>query len=302
MRPVCAILTPFLFGAAARPWLLTTVGGTTVVVALAIGLSPASASVRHEQDVFHVGDARITVERFEPSIEGRYPAVVLLHGIDGLWRMGDAYRASASRLARQGFVVLLPHYYDRTGTRPEEVPALIDRFKRYLNEADNPSDNWQTVQEPFDAWLEVVHGGVGYAQRRDNVAGDRVGLVGVSLGGYLALTAGTDGALPVGAIVDHFGGMPRCVRTAMKTMPPTLLLHGDRDQTVPLREALAVRDALAALHLPYEFKVYEGIGHVFMDENGAITWAGAQALFDAETRTAAFLRAHLSSDIAPAGR
>src|SRR5262249_26436401 len=88
---------------------------------------------------------------------------------------------------------------------------------------------------------------------------------------------------------EHFGGLPRHLRAGVHYLPPTLILHGDRDHTVPLREAYALRDLLDGRHVPHEVKVYEGVGHVFMDENGHIGWDGMQALFDPEGRTALFL-------------
>lgn len=296
MRHVQAILTLFAFRSVVSRVLFGSVTAVAVAVGAWVKLAPASPDVRHLTDSFAVGTARVTVERFEPARGGRHPAVLLLHGVDGLWKLGDAYRASAGRLADKGFVVVMPHYFDRTGTRATDVPVLMAGFRRYLDDGKDSSENWQTMRQPFEAWLEVVRAAVVYAHGLDTVSDGRVGLVGISLGGYLALTAATEDQLPVGAVVDHFGGMPRPVRSAVRTMPPTLLLHGDQDRTVPIREAYLVRDALLGQKLVCELKVYEGIGHVFMDESGGISWNGTQALFDAEERTAVFLKRHLHAE------
>jgi dienelactone hydrolase len=296
MRPAQAILSLFALRSVVSRVFVATVTAAAVAVGAWVNLAPASPDVRHLTETFPVGSIRVKVERFEPKSGGRHPAVVLLHGVDGLWQMGDIYRASATRLADKGFVVLLPHYFDRTGTQPTDVPLLLSDFRGYLEDTKDSSDKWQKVHVPFEAWLEVVRAGVTHARGLDSVSEGRVGLVGISLGGYLALTAGTDDRLGVGAVVDHFGGMPRCVRSTVRAMPPTLLVHGDRDTTVPIREAYLVRDALLGRKLACELKVYEGIGHVFMDEDGSISWNGARALFDAEERTATFLNRHLRSE------
>lgn len=293
MRNVQAVVTLFALRTAPSRLL---VGGVTVVVLAAgawVSFAPAAPNVRHLNDSFPVGNVRVAVERFEPVGGGRHPGVVLLHGIDGLWRMGDAYRGCAGRLADKGFVVVLPHYFDRTDTRPGDVPVLLRNFRRYIEDGEDRPEQWQKVQRPFEDWLEVVRAGVLYSRGLDSVADGRVGLVGVSLGGYLALSAASDGELHVGAVVDHFGGMPRDVRKTVRTMPPALLLHGDRDRTVPVREAYLVRDALLGHQLSCEIKVYEGVGHVYRDDHGGMTWTGTRALLDAEERTASFLNRHL---------
>jgi carboxymethylenebutenolidase len=264
-------------------------------------LAPASSKYRHEQDAFLVTGARVAVERFEPEGDQKHPVVLLLHGIDGLWDRGDAYRLSAGRLAQKGFVVLLPHYFDRTGTLQADVPRLMSQFQGYLSAKDDRPEHWRPIQEPFEAWLEVVRGAIQYARSRGNVESDRIGLIGVSLGGYLALSAGSEEDLHIQAVVDYFGGLPRHIGTSMRTMPPTLLLHGDHDHVVPLREAQTVHDLLMGRKLPCEIKVYPGIGHVFADDQGRMSWRDTQAFLDAETRTANFLTKYLGPTDAEPG-
>jgi carboxymethylenebutenolidase len=91
----------------------------------------------------------------------------------------------------------------------------------------------------------------------------RVGLVGLSLGAYLALAAAAPGDLPVAAVVDLFGGLPEKFRKDVKKLPPTLIVHGDVDKVVPVAEAYALEEVLKAHRTAYEIQIYKGQDHVF---------------------------------------
>jgi acetyl esterase/lipase len=45
--------------------------------------------------------------------------------------------------------------------------------------------------------------------------------------------------------------------------PPTLLLHGTADQTIPVEESLALYEALRKVHAPVELHLIEGVTHIF---------------------------------------
>lgn len=55
---------------------------------------------------------------------------------------------------------------------------------------------------------------------------------------------------------------------------PTLLLHGDRDDLVPLWHSEKIRDAMTEVHVPNRLVVFEGAGHGFDD-------AGNKKMFNA---------------------
>src|SRR5262245_15775657 len=81
--------------------------------------SPAPPAVR-ESEMTLPGEGRpVRVERFDPPGEplgSPRPPGVVLHGADGLSRRGPTFRATARQLAAAGYRVLLPHYFDRTGS------------------------------------------------------------------------------------------------------------------------------------------------------------------------------------------
>ena len=79
---------------------------------------------------------------------------------------------------------------------------------------------------------------------------------------------------PPAAIVGYSGMLVlagRC-RTSKATSreirarPPVLLVHGDRDDLIPVQALLHAAAGLAALEVPVEWHISAGIGHGIDDE------------------------------------
>lgn len=89
--------------------------------------------------------------------------MVLLHGGAGLTRRSANFRAYAGELAAQGFVLLLPQYFDATHSETMGTPT----------------------REKFSLWQRAVRDGIAWLRARPDVS--RVALLGFSLGGFLAV-------------------------------------------------------------------------------------------------------------------
>jgi carboxymethylenebutenolidase len=208
---------------------------------------------------FTSGGVPITVDWFEAarsSAKERRPAVLMLHGADGLSMRGDEYHHGARTIAAAGCHVALLHYLDRTGERWA---------------------SFATMQRNVRPWMETLSDAITWLQGRPGVDPQRIGLVGISLGAALSLAvAGQDAR--VKAVVDYFGPMPPGFEHTIR-FPPTLILHGAADPIVPAANAYAIEAVLKALGVPHETMVYPGQGHVLFGE----------ARTDAERRVTAFL-------------
>jgi carboxymethylenebutenolidase len=205
------------------------------------------------------GGKAVAVDCFLPSAQSALlPAVIGLHGSGGgLETLG----VMAQNLAAEGFAVYLPHYFQRTGTI---------------------STDEATIFRNFPIWGKALWDVNSFVAQQPAVDLERIGLLGRSLGGYLALSlAAVD--TRVKAVVEYFGGLPKEVRFFQRHMPPTLILHGDADTVVPVAEAYSVQKVLEERNVPYEIKIYPGEGHIF----------NLAAHEDAERRAAAFLKKYL---------
>jgi carboxymethylenebutenolidase len=219
-------------------------------------------SISQSELSFESGNKIIRLDCFLPAATGqRFPAIIGLHGSGG----GHASMAEpASLLAAQGYAVYVLHYFERTET--------------------TQIDSLQTVFRHFPAWMKTLWDAVSFVARQPAVDPERIGLLGFSLGAYLALSAAAiDSRVKI--VVDYFGGFPKEMKLFMRRLCPVLILHGEQDATVPVAEAYHLQQMLEKKQIPYEMKIYPGVGHGF---NGEI-WR------DSGLRTLAFLNQHLAA-------
>ena len=219
------------------------------------------------RQTFVSGMKPIAVDAIPPSSPGQFPAVLMLHGADGL-NASTRYEEGASAIAEAGYRVYLVHYLDRTGERRAFFPTLFQNF---------------------EIWMETVRDAVSWVAEQPGVDPERIGIVGISLGAALGLAvAGTDRRIK--ALVDYFGPLPQGAIAADAHLPPTLVLHGLLDAIVPAANAYAIEALLKERAVPYEIKIYPSQAHGFRGEAHA----------DAARRVKLFLHRHLAGASADA--
>jgi carboxymethylenebutenolidase len=246
---------------------------------------------------FDSATKKISVWRYEPSTTGKYPAVVMLHGCDG-WEQMKAYEWAAQGLVKAGHVVLLIRYYDRTGTTDKVPDAQRNAFVRWLKEGAAPGAK-DEARDHFDQWIETVADAVKYARTMPNVDAKRIGIVGFSLGGYLAMSAAP--RCNVGAVVEMFGGVPKEKHETLNGMPPAFIVHGDKDTVVSVDEAYLACGLVRAQNQLAEIRILKGVGHAGLIPGTEIP--NVLMLSQARSSMTDFFRTHLSDrSIALAGQ
>jgi carboxymethylenebutenolidase len=190
---------------------------------------------------------------------GKVPAIIALHGAGGGVSGMERY---AGMLAAEGFAVYLLHYFDRSGITSTDMP---------------------TIMRNFLPWMKTLWDAISFVKTQPRVDGERIALLGFSLGAYLSLA---NSAIDprIKAVVEFFGGMPKEMNLFRRRLCPVLILHGEADATVPVEEAYKLQKLLEKKRIPYEMKIYPGAGHGFEAE----VWR------DASPRSVQFLKKHLA--------
>jgi carboxymethylenebutenolidase len=206
---------------------------------------------------FVSGEKSIQIDHYSPNGPCPAPAVLLLHGSGGPLRGLDPFARQASSF---GVHVFALHYFQRTG-HTWVYPSQIE--------------------EDFLSWLGAIEDAVTFISGQPGVDPQKIGVLGFSLGGYLAVSLATRDRR-IAAVAELFGGLPAHFVKDVAQLPPVLILHGGSDTTVPVTEAYHLEQALKSNKIPYEIKIYPDQGHHF---NGLVQ-------LDAVRRVAGFFRKH----------
>jgi dienelactone hydrolase len=203
---------------------------------------------------FVSGGKQITIHQFAPEkLPGaNVPAVIVVHGSGGGGRYFEQY---AREFTKTGYCVFIVHYFESSGTS-YAVPQIIERN--------------------FLLWMQTLADAVTYAAEQPGVDADRIALLGISLGGFLSLALASSDQR-ISAVISLFGGMPSPFMESATQMPPTLVLHGDRDPIVPVEEAHKLEGLLKRVGADHGVHIYPGQGHGF---TGMFQLQAAAAIVD----------------------
>jgi carboxymethylenebutenolidase len=227
----------------------------------AIKLPEAAAVSQRTAEHMEISGRNVRIDVFEPPVSAHSHTVLLLHGTGGLLGDGSLMRRAARNLAAHGCHACIVHYFNTTGTF----------FATHSNVRDHAAD-WQA------AIVEIAHN---YAQ----VCGEPVGVLGYSLGGFLAVGAAQK-TQDIGAIAVLAGGFLDEQELLIPAhLPPLLVLHGAEDARVPLDRADALVRMGRRADALVESVVYPHEGHTF----------GASAERDAFDRAAEFFAVRLEA-------
>ena len=194
-------------------------------------------------------DGIVELSRYSADRIGNRPAVLLLHGAGGIDRNVRAYERYAVRLAAVGLDAYLVRYFTLADTQALDLKTTTRETR----------DAYYTQR--FDGWATRVCVIVSAVLRRPECSG-RIGLLGFSLGGYVAASAAAQDDR-IGALAVLYGGMPDAMVQRVRHLPPVLELHGDADRNVPLAKGEELVRLAKAVGAPAELAAYPGLAHGF---------------------------------------
>lgn len=211
----------------------------------------------------------LQADLFSISSKKEVPAVILIHG--GYWTGGSRKDLSdfATKLAQNGFFAMTVDHH------------LLPKYNQKTQTQDITNAIW---------WLRENSKQLG-------VDASKIGVVGISSGGYLAAWAATHDEINSRGIhscpnvaVSLYGpwdlsdeaekeASPDCIKLVKQfcigqdrktaspqyaissSIPPVLLIHGDADKIVPVSQSINAYDKLKSLHCKCKLIVVHKDGH-----------------------------------------
>jgi dienelactone hydrolase len=217
-------------------------------------------------------------ELFAPAGVGPFPAVVVLHGCDGVGRHA---RLWAQQLTAWGYVAIVVDSFRPRGITTVCNHGMLVPPQLQAMDAFNAAD---------------------YLRAQPEVTGERIGVIGFSHGGWavlkavLADTVNQAAAKPFAAAVAFY---PGCDPPHSALQTDTLILIGEADDWTPVDRCARWRDSVERNGHSMQMKTYPGALHAFDAPRMPRSYVGhyvgrdPEAAADALAETRKFLDAHL---------
>jgi phospholipase/carboxylesterase len=194
--------------------------------------------------------------RLEPRNGPARQLVVFLHGYGADGKdLIDIGRAWQGLLPNAAFVS--PHAPEPCGQAPTGRQWFSLTFR-------DPNERWLGVNKATPVLAQFLDAEL----KRRNLPASALALVGFSQGTMMALHHGLQRETPPFAIVGYSGLLvtpPEAdaekFAAEIKSRPPVLMVHGDRDDLIPPQALFQATSGLASLGVPVEWHLSQGIGH-----------------------------------------
>lgn len=177
--------------------------------------------------------------------------VILLHGYGS---NGDDLIGLAPHWARRlpGAQFVSPH-------APDRVPGFPGGYQWFPITQMDP----ERLARGAEAAAPALQRFIDAEMARYRMPASRTVLVGFSQGTMMALHAGLRRAEPLAGILGFSGALvaPERLAAEMTAKPPILLVHGDRDDMVPVQAMFAALEGLSAAGHGAQFHLSPGLGH-----------------------------------------
>jgi carboxymethylenebutenolidase len=215
------------------------------------------------------GGGQVSGDLAEPSGTAKAPSLVLLQE---WWGVNDHVRSLAERLAKDGFLVVVPDlYHGKTTKDPGEAAALMTALDTH-------------------AAMKDVAGATAFLKAHARGNG-KVGVIGFCMGGALALASACH-VEGLGAIVPFYGIPPADKVDYAKVTAPILAHVGKKDDWVTVAKGDALKAQLDGLGKSMVLEVYDA-GHAFVNDTRPEAYDEPSAKL-AWQRSVDFLKKHLA--------
>lgn len=192
-----------------------------------------------------------------PVGDSRHPAILVFIEAFGV---NDHFQSLARRLAKAGYVALVPDLYHGKTYEYSDVENAIGHLRTLKDD--------QVMRETGSA-LDLL-------AKHQSVDGNRPGVLGFCMGGRYAFMTGGEKPKQIGSVVSYYGGGIAPLKDSMGRTPlltlipaieaPLLLHYGTEDKAIAPDEHARIVEALSQAGKRYTLQVYPEAGHGFFCE------------------------------------
>ncbi len=222
-----------------------------------MGMSARADILTHTEQVPLGNGPPMSAYVAQPAEDQARSAVIVAGELFGV---SAHVRDVCERLAQLGYLALAPDLYHRTAPRIELAHDAAGRERGFE----------LLRQMTRDEVIDDVRAAIEHVRARGV---DRVGMVGLSVGGHVAYLAAT--ALDLAAVAVLYGGWIPTTDIPLSRPEPTLtrtraisarmlILVGENDHIVPRVQRQAIGDALRTAGVRHELIEYPGAPHGFL--------------------------------------
>ena len=200
------------------------------------------------------------------------PGVMVLHA---WWGLNDIFKGICDRLAQAGFVAGAPDLYDgKVVTEIEDASAMVHALD-------------------FDQAMQKILAALPVLQSHPQVSGNRLGVIGFSMGAAYAVVLSNAAPQAVKAVVLYYGS-DGGTSTFNDSNAAYLGHFAENDPYEGTEDIQAMEAAIRAGGHESTFTTYPGTAHWFVEENRPqYNSAAAAAAWESSL---AFLRRHLMQE------
>lgn len=239
-----------------------------------MAFSAGAGAQTSDTSMVHLGPPEGGTEAFVawPAGKAAAPGIVV---VQEWWGLNDQIRDVARRLAREGYVAIVPDlYHGKVAVDAEQAHVLM----RGLENETALADLGNAIH-----WLRA----------EPRVGKKKIGVVGFCMGGGLAQGLALKSA-EISAVVMFYGS-PVTDPKSLKTLRSPLQGHfGETDDGIPIVKVEALKSGLKQAGKPGEIFLYAGAGHAFMNDTrpsyhpdaARQAWARTLAFFHKNLRRA----------------
>lgn len=206
------------------------------------------------------------------------PAVIMIHE---WWGLNDVVRATADRLAGEGYIVLAVDLFGGS-----KASSLEQARQQMLKVVENPQQADDNLRQAYSFVRQVA-------------GAPRIGSLGWGFGGDWSLNFAQLFPAELDAVVIYYGQVTDDEDMLQPIDAPILGLFGAKDPSIPVATVRAFETALERLRKNYTVHVYPQGVHAFANPAGTAYQPGIAE--DAWSRTLEFLDLHLAieASVAP---